>query len=101
MFVGMGLSAVVPVLDGLATHGFDRMKREMGLLWVVLQGALYILGAGLYAVSIARVCGVMKLADMNSSSDGRKAGNQGHSMCSAAVTRYSTSSSSLPRYHIL
>ena len=51
MFVGMGLSAVFPVLDGLREFGFEQMRKQMGFLWVVLQGALYILGAGLYAVS--------------------------------------------------
>lgn len=51
MFVGMGMSAVLPVLDGLATYGFHQMRRQIGLSWLVLQGALYIIGAGLYAVS--------------------------------------------------
>ena len=52
MFVALGLSAVFPVLHGLKLYGFQQMCRQMGLLWVVLQGALYIIGAGLYAVSI-------------------------------------------------
>jgi adiponectin receptor len=51
MFVGMGISAVVPVLDGISVYGLQQMRRQMGLVWVVLQGALYIFGAGLYAVS--------------------------------------------------
>lgn len=51
MFVGMGISAVFPVLDGLMTFGFNAMEKQIGLSWLVLQGALYILGAGLYAVS--------------------------------------------------
>jgi adiponectin receptor len=53
MFVALGLSAVFPILHGLKLYGFQQMCRQMGLLWVVLQGALYIIGAGLYAVSIA------------------------------------------------
>jgi len=52
MFVALGLSAVFPVLHGLKLYGFQQMCRQMGLLWVVLQGALYIIGAGLYAVGI-------------------------------------------------
>ena len=52
MFVALGLSAIFPVLHGLKLYGFQRMCQQMGLLWVVLQGALYIIGAGLYAVSI-------------------------------------------------
>jgi len=51
MFVGMGISAVFPVLDGLTTFGLSAMEKQIGLSWLVLQGALYILGAGLYAVS--------------------------------------------------
>ncbi|KAK5194018.1 hypothetical protein LTR72_005578 [Exophiala xenobiotica] len=51
MFVGMGISALFPVLDGLRTFGLQAMEKQMGLWWVVLQGALYIFGAGLYAVS--------------------------------------------------
>ena len=51
MFVAMGLSAVFPVLDGLATYGLERMQHQIGLFWLVLQGVLYIVGAGLYAVS--------------------------------------------------
>jgi predicted membrane channel-forming protein YqfA (hemolysin III family) len=47
----MGLSAIFPVLHGLEIYGIDEMRNRIGLTWVVLQGFLYILGAGLYAVS--------------------------------------------------
>lgn len=50
MFVLMGLSAVFPVLHGVKLYGVEQMRVQMGLFWVVLQGFLYILGAGLYAV---------------------------------------------------
>ncbi|KIW68104.1 hypothetical protein PV04_04071 [Phialophora macrospora] len=52
MFVGMGISAVFPVFEGLRIFGLEDMEKQMGLSWVVLQGALYILGAGLYAARI-------------------------------------------------
>jgi predicted membrane channel-forming protein YqfA (hemolysin III family) len=52
MFVLMGLSAVFPVLHGLELYGIEQMQDRIGLTWLVLQGFLYILGAGLYAVSI-------------------------------------------------
>ena len=52
MFVGMGISAIFPVLDGLGTFGVKIMEMQIGLSWLVLQGALYIFGAGLYAVSV-------------------------------------------------
>lgn len=51
MFVAMGLSAVIPVLHGLEIYGIQEMKDRIGLIWLVLQGFLYIFGAGLYAVS--------------------------------------------------
>ncbi|KAL2260818.1 hypothetical protein VTK26DRAFT_5062 [Humicola hyalothermophila] len=50
MFVGLGLSGVVPVLHALAFYSLRELDERMGLSWVVLQGALYIFGAFLYAV---------------------------------------------------
>ena len=52
MFVAMGLSAVFPVLHGVELYGIQEMRGRIGLIWLVLQGFLYILGAGLYAVSL-------------------------------------------------
>ncbi len=52
MFVSMGLSAVIPVIHGLGRYGLQQMKGRIGLTWLVLQGLLYVLGAGLYAVSV-------------------------------------------------
>ncbi|KAG0649878.1 adipor receptor [Hyphodiscus hymeniophilus] len=49
MFVLMGLSAVIPVLHGVELYGIQEMRGRIGLSWLVLQGFLYILGAGLYA----------------------------------------------------
>ncbi|GAM88022.1 hypothetical protein ANO11243_060510 [Dothideomycetidae sp. 11243] len=49
MFVAMGLSAVFPVVHGVAIYGRAQLEKQMGLSWVVLQGALYVLGAALYA----------------------------------------------------
>lgn len=46
----MGLSAVFPVLHGLEMYGIEDMRQRIGLVWLVLQGILYITGAGLYAV---------------------------------------------------
>ena len=52
MFVGMGLSAVFPVIHGLQLYGIDQMRRQIGLGWLLLQGFLYILGAGIYAARV-------------------------------------------------
>lgn len=51
MFVGLGLSGVVPILHALMFYGYRELDERMGLSWVILQGALYIFGAFLYAVS--------------------------------------------------
>lgn len=55
VFVSMGLSAVFPVLHGLRLYGASQMRDQIGLLWLVLQGALYILGAGIYAVQFEHI----------------------------------------------
>lgn len=52
MFVALGLSAVVPVLHGLQLYGIAQMQKQIGLTWVVLQGALYIIGASTYAARV-------------------------------------------------
>jgi adiponectin receptor len=52
MFVGMGLSAVVPVFHGLRMYGYAYMQEAIGVDWLVTQGALYILGAGIYAARV-------------------------------------------------
>ena len=52
MFVAMGLSAIFPVLHGVEMYSIPEMRQRIGLVWLVSQGALYILGAGIYAVSI-------------------------------------------------
>ena len=45
VFLGLGLCGVVPVIHGFFTIGFERMRHEMGVLWLVLSGAFYIVGA--------------------------------------------------------
>lgn len=54
MFVAMGMSAIFPVLHGIEVHGLQDMRDRIGLIWLLTQGALYILGAGIYAVSHTR-----------------------------------------------
>ncbi|KAI1143389.1 HlyIII-domain-containing protein [Hypoxylon sp. FL0543] len=50
MFVGLGVSGVVPVCHGLSIYGYRSLEERMGLNWVLFQGFLYIFGAFLYAV---------------------------------------------------
>ncbi|GAB7335560.1 hypothetical protein MBLNU13_g07898t2 [Cladosporium sp. NU13] len=52
MFVAMGLSALFPVIHGVKTFGVAQLERQIGLSWLVTQGLLYILGAGIYAARI-------------------------------------------------
>jgi len=49
VFILLGLSAVVPVTHLAITHGLEGMLVDMGLAWLVLSGALYIVGALIYA----------------------------------------------------
>ena len=51
MFIGLGVSGVVPILHGIRSHGYQYFEDRMGLSWVILQGALYIFGAVLYVAS--------------------------------------------------
>ncbi|KAI1383326.1 HlyIII-domain-containing protein [Hypoxylon trugodes] len=50
MFVGLGVSGVVPVCHGLSIYGYQALEERMGLNWVLFQGFLYIFGAFLYAI---------------------------------------------------
>ncbi|EQL37343.1 hypothetical protein BDFG_01308 [Blastomyces dermatitidis ATCC 26199] len=52
MFISMGLSAVFPVLHGVSIFGVELMLKQIGLFWLVLQGALYIIGAIIYAARV-------------------------------------------------
>ena len=52
MFVLMGLSAVVPMFHGIKVYGLAHMREAASLDWVVAQGALYILGAVIYAARV-------------------------------------------------
>lgn len=52
MFVGLGVSGVGPILDGISIYGYFHLDERMGLNWVILQGFLYILGAFIYAVCL-------------------------------------------------
>ena len=52
MFIALGLSAVFPVFEALYTHGRSQVQRNMSLTHVTIQGALYIVGAVIYAKRI-------------------------------------------------
>ncbi|KAF9234270.1 HlyIII-domain-containing protein [Melanogaster broomeanus] len=49
VFIALGLFAVIPVAQLVATHGATRLFSEMGFGWLLTSGALYIVGALIYA----------------------------------------------------
>ncbi|PHH69100.1 hypothetical protein CDD82_7988 [Ophiocordyceps australis] len=49
MFVGLGISGVIPGIHGLMLYGYEELQIRMSINWVAAQGALYIFGAALYA----------------------------------------------------
>ncbi|KAK8920188.1 uncharacterized protein G6M90_00g069570 [Metarhizium brunneum] len=49
MFIGLGLSGVVPVVHGMSVYGYAGLEERMSISWVIAQGAMYIFGAVLYA----------------------------------------------------
>ncbi|KAG5980363.1 hypothetical protein E4U55_004103 [Claviceps digitariae] len=50
MFIGLGLSGVVPVIHGMSIYGYSGLEHRMSISWVIAQGGMYILGAVLYAM---------------------------------------------------
>lgn len=54
MFVGLGVSGIVPVCHGLSIYGYEILEQRMGLNWVLFQGFLYILGAFLVSTYLLK-----------------------------------------------
>lgn len=52
LFVCMGLSGFVPITHWVLDKGISQVRQDTGLDWLILQGALYILGAFIYASRI-------------------------------------------------
>ncbi|TEB34168.1 HlyIII-domain-containing protein [Coprinellus micaceus] len=51
VFIGLGLCAVFPIGHILlTTHGFRELLTELGFGWLVVSGAMYIVGATVYAM---------------------------------------------------
>ncbi len=92
MFVGLGLSGVIPVIQGVLAEGFEALDARMGLTWVLLQGGLYIFGAFLYAVSsLLKPSFVVRKVALTlfwGRLVGRSASSQAPSTSGAALTRY-------------
>lgn len=52
VFLVLGLSAVIPVAHVVQLYGYRTITETMGLRFLILSGALYVVGAGLYAARI-------------------------------------------------
>lgn len=50
LFVGFGLSALIPVVGGVFIYGLAETYVKIGLKWVLLEGVFYISGAALYGL---------------------------------------------------
>jgi predicted membrane channel-forming protein YqfA (hemolysin III family) len=89
MFVAMGLSAVFPVIHGVEMYGLEVLEKKIGLSWLVGQGLLYIVGAGLYAVCFKIIC----VQDVKTE---RVTGSHTRTMVSRTVRHLGRVSSDLP-----
>src|SRR5687767_14932235 len=49
MFVALGGSSVIPVFHGIFLYSYAALDERMGLSWIILEGVLYVTGAGIYA----------------------------------------------------
>lgn len=97
MFVSMGLSGVVPVLHGIQLYGASQMRKQMGLSWLILQGVLYVLGAGIYAVSFSYGLLIMYTIDAVNRLAYLRDGSPGNTIFWGAPIRSSTYWSFLPQ----
>ncbi|CAD6890425.1 unnamed protein product [Tilletia controversa] len=52
VFISLGLSAVFPVVHACAMYGYGTVSRIMGLSYVIASGAMYIVGACMYAARV-------------------------------------------------
>uniref|UniRef100_A0A646QCQ7 AdiponectinRec n=1 Tax=Hemiscolopendra marginata TaxID=943146 RepID=A0A646QCQ7_9MYRI len=52
VFMGFGLSGVIPAIHYLIAEGFFKAVYHASLGWLILMGSLYILGAMLYALRV-------------------------------------------------
>lgn len=52
VFVILGLSAIIPVAHVIKIYGYRTITQTMGLSYLITSGALYVVGAGLYAARV-------------------------------------------------
>lgn len=42
LFIGLGVSGVVPMMQSLAQHGLEYSRNAFGLDWLAIGGAFYV-----------------------------------------------------------
>lgn len=52
MFLTFGLSGIIPAVHYTLIEGFDYAITRASMGWLILMGALYVIGALLYAVRV-------------------------------------------------
>ncbi|KAG8915234.1 hypothetical protein FRC00_006362 [Tulasnella sp. 408] len=52
VFLALGFTGIVPVTHAIRLHGLSTLRYEMGINWLLLSGALYTVGALLYAARV-------------------------------------------------
>lgn len=62
MFIGLGLSGVIPVIHCVSIYGYSVVMDRMAVNWIILHGVMYIFGAVLYAVCVSRTTSTKKLS---------------------------------------
>lgn len=50
MFVAFAASALTPLWTGLQMYGWEHLNDMIGLKWVLLQGAIYLIGVLFFLV---------------------------------------------------
>ncbi|KAK7214113.1 hypothetical protein V2G26_021291 [Clonostachys chloroleuca] len=49
IFIGLGLSGFIPIVHGVTIYGYRSLEDRISVTWIIIHGAMYILGAVLYA----------------------------------------------------
>ncbi|KAH6871674.1 mPR-like GPCR protein [Thelonectria olida] len=49
IFIGLGLSGLIPIIHGVAIYGYKGLEDRISVTWIIIHGAMYIFGAVLYA----------------------------------------------------
>ncbi|CAG8534513.1 2319_t:CDS:2 [Funneliformis mosseae] len=60
LFLAMGLSAIVPLVHAVVIYGIQLCFDVISLKWLLLMGALYVVGAVIYGASSGSTCALLR-----------------------------------------